>query len=147
MRRLTEDELKDFTMKALKQIGFDFLEGVGLVKDPLKEDNRKLVINCIGSKQCWVVNVRPSLMETLRYELSPKEAAFTLRGVLIEYVDGRRHAIDSFSYIFVCNEHNEAVFIKSITSSLHERINKYNGWATMATNHYNDWDFGATNDN
>lgn len=149
MRRLTEDELKDFTMKALNQIGFDFLEGVGLVKDPLKEDNRKLVINCVGvgSKQCWVVNVRPSLMETLRYDLQPKEAAFTLKGVLIEYVDGRRHAIDSFSYIFVCNEHNEAVFVKSVTSNLHERMNHYNGWTTMATNRYsyNDW-FGATND-
>lgn len=147
MRRLHEDELKDFTFKALNQIGFEFLEGVALVKDPLKEDNHKLVINCIGSKQCWVVNVRSSLMETLRYDLSPKEAAFTLGGVLIEYVDGRRHAIDSFSYIFICNEYNEAVFVKSVSSRMHEKMNNYNGWTTMATNRYNDWIFGATNDN
>lgn len=137
MRRLTEEELADFTKKALNQIGFDFLEGVGLVRDPLKEDNRKLVINCIGSKYCWVVNVRPSLMETLRYDLSPKEAAFTLVGVLIEYVDGKRHAVDSFSYIFICNEQNEAVFMKSVTSRMHENVNRIYDWVAMNTNHYN----------
>ena len=144
MRLFSDNNVKDFAMDALKQIGFDFLEGVDLLKDPLKEDNRKLVINCIGSKQCWVVNVRPSLMETLRYDLPPKEAAFTLRGVLIEYVDGKRHALDSFSYIFICNEHDEAVFVKSVTSSLHEQMNRYNGWTTMNTNNIM---FGAANDN
>jgi hypothetical protein len=128
MRLFSDNNVKDFAMDALKQIGFDFLEGVDLLKDPLKEDNRKLVINCIGSKQCWVVNVRPSLKETVQNKLSPNEAAFSISGALIEYADGKRHALDSFSYIFICNEHDEAVFVKSVTSRIHEQMNRYNGW-------------------
>jgi hypothetical protein len=127
MRRLTDEESKDFTMKALKQVGFESLESVNLIRNPTEDNNWKLAINCAG-EQHWIVGIRISHMETVYNNLPIDEAAFSVAGILIDYADGKRHAIDSFSYIFICNEHNEAIFVKSNESRLHEKANQYNGW-------------------